>query len=82
MSKELERVSDLMEDVEKIIPEDIMVDIGVEEIQSRNLYTIYVSDLKFYLEDLKFKKFCKILKKKYKDVYFIFCYKGNAFNNY
>lgn len=45
----------------------------------RTLYTILVSDLEFYLEDLGFKKMSKILKKQFPKLYFIFAYRANAF---
>lgn len=60
---------------------EIYFDVEVEERpQKRILFTILVSDLKFYLEDLDFKKISRMLKKKF-SIYFIFAFRGNAFNN-
>jgi hypothetical protein len=81
MNNETERIEKLCNDILNIIPEDIKIDFTFEKVENlnKNLYHFYISNLKYYLEDLRFKKFSKILKKKYKDIYFIFCYRDDIF---
>ena len=83
VDKNLDSIYNLAEDIVKLLPKDVFCDFDREWIDAKNkhLYIFYISDLKFYLEDLKFKKFSKILKKKYKQIYFIFAYKKSVFNN-
>lgn len=64
---------------------EVFFDVTVEKISGLNLYTIFVSDLDFYLKDEKFKKDCKMLKRKFSvlegSLWFIFAYQRKIFEN-